>query len=196
MSVSLNLRTDISKMYDYKEDSKLLNFDIPNVDIILDTLPIKHPYVPRICDKQAHFFIWWGTKETDLDIYEDAINNKNEEQWVTCKEDWKIEKGVAMLHIFDNTVFIGSVKYSGILKKRSKSDIRNFIRKMYEDITKTFNDRTLIIPTGSYIEQLHLVMNQKRIQKEPYHREIMQQFGFKKQDKYWIRNANKIYRYN
>jgi len=194
--VSLNLRTDISKMYDYKEDSKLLNFDIPNVDIILDTLPIKHPYVPRICDKQAHFFIWWGTKETDLDIYEDAINNKNEEQWVTCKEDWKIEKGVAMLHIFDNTVFIGSVKYSGILKKRSKSDIRNFIRKMYEDITKTFNDRTLIIPTGSYIEQLHLVMNQKRIQKEPYHREIMQQFGFKKQDKYWIRNANKIYRYN
>lgn len=194
--MSLNLRTDISKMYDYKEDSKLLNFDIPNVDIILDTLPIKHPYVPRICDKQAHFFIWWGTKETDLDIYEDAINNKNEEQWVTCKEDWKIEKGVAMLHIFDNTVFIGSVKYSGILKKRSKSDIRNFIRKMYEDITKTFNDRTLIIPTGSYIEQLHLVMNQKRIQKEPYHREIMQQFGFKKQDKYWIRNANKIYRYN
>lgn len=194
--MSLNLRTDISKMYEYKEDSKLLNFDIPNVDIILDTLPIKHPYVPRICDKQAHFFIWWGTKETDLDIYEDAINNKNEEQWVTCKEDWKIEKGVAMLHIFDNIVFIGSVKYSGILKKRSKSDIRNFIRKMYEDITKTFNDRTLIIPTGSYIEQLHLVMNQKRIQKEPYHREIMQQFGFKKQDKYWIRNANKIYRYN
>lgn len=194
--MSLNLRTDISKMYEYKEDSKLLNFDIPNVDIILDTLPIKHPYVPRICDKQAHFFIWWGTKETDLDIYEDAINNKNEEQWVTCKEDWKIEKGVAMLHIFDNIVFIGSVKYSGILKKRSKSDIRNFIRKMYEDITKTFNDRTLIIPTGSYIEQLHLVMNQKRIQKEPYHREIMQQFGFKKQDKYWIRNANKIHRYN
>jgi len=26
-----------------------------------------------------------------------------------------------------------------------------------------------------------------RIQKEPYHREIMQQFGFKKQDKYYIR---------
>jgi hypothetical protein len=58
---------------------------------------------------------------------------------------------------------------------------------MYSDIIKTFSHYKIIIPTGSYMEQLHLVMNQMRIQKEPYHREIMQQFGFKKQDKYYIR---------
>jgi hypothetical protein len=177
-------------MYDYKKTTSPVKLDIPNVDTILDNLPIKHPYVPRICDKQALFLIWWGTKETDADIYEDTIKNKNEEQWVTCKENWKLEKGVAMLHIYDKEIIIGSVKYSGVLKKRTKIEIRKFIKQMYMDIVRTFFNYKIIIPTGSYLEHLHLVMNQKRIQKEPYHREIMQQFGFKKQDKYYIRYAN------
>ncbi len=174
-------------MYEYKETTSLVRIDIPNVDVILDTLPIKHPYVPRICDRQAHFLIWWGTKETDPDIYEDTIKNKNEEQWVTCSEDWKLEKGVAMLHIYDNVIVLGSVKYSGVLKRRTKIEIRKFIRQMYSDIIKAFSHYKVIVPTGSYLEQLHLTMNQKRIQKEPYHREIMKQFGFEKQGNYWIR---------
>jgi hypothetical protein len=177
-------------MYDYKKTTSLIRVDIPNVDIILDNLPIKHPFIPRICDKQALFLIWWGTKETDADIYEQTLKNKNEEQWVTCTNEWKLEKGVAMLHIYENEIIIGSIKYSGVLKQRPKTEIRKFIKKMYSDIIKTFKNYKLIIPTGSYLEHLHLVMNQKRIQKEPYHREIMQQFGFKKQDKYYIRYAN------
>ena len=60
-------------MYEYKETTSPIKLSIPNVDIVLDTLPIKHPYVPRICGRQAHFFIWWGTRETDPDIYEDTI---------------------------------------------------------------------------------------------------------------------------
>ncbi len=178
-------------MYEYKETTSPVKIKIPNVDIILDTLPVKHPYVPRICDRQAHFLIWWGTKETDPDIYEDTIKNKSEEQWVTCKEEWKLEKGVAMLHIYDSEIILGSIKYSGVLRKRTKINIRKLIKQIYSDIIKTFPNHKIIIPTGSYIEQLHLIMNQKRIQKEPYHREIMQQFGFKKQDKYYVRYENK-----
>ena len=190
MSVSLNLRTDILKMYEYSEGTKLIDIQIPNVDIKLDNLPVKYPFVPRICNRQAHFFIWWGTKETDPDIYEDAIKNKGEDQWVNCDEDWKLEKGVVMLHIYDYEVIIGSVKYAGHMNKKSKSEIRNFIRLMYSEITKVFDRKRIIIPSGSYFEYLHLSLNQKKIQHEPYHREIMQQFGFKRVDKYWVRYAN------
>jgi len=182
MNVSINLRTDILKMYDYKETTSLINVNIPNVDIILDTLPIEYPYCPRICDRQANFLIWWGTKETDEDIYSDTIKNKNEIQWVTCKEEW--------MHVYDNEIIIGGVKTSGVLRKRPKTQIRKLIRQMYSDIVKTFSNYKIIIPTGSYMEQIHLILNQMRIQKEPYHREIMQQFGFKKQDKYYIKYAN------
>ena len=31
-------------------------------------------------------------------------------------------------------------------------------------------------------------MNQMKAQKEPYHREIMQQFGFKRDEDYWVRD--------
>ena len=177
-------------MYDYKETISPVKIDIPNVDIVMDTLPILYPYCPRICDRQAHFLIWWGTKETDPDIYIDTLKNKDEEQWVTCKENWKLEKGIAMLHIYEKEIILGGVKTSGVLRKRPKTSIRKLIRQMYSDIVNTFPHYKIIIPTGTYMEQLHLVMNQMRIQKEPYHREIMQQFGFKKQDKYYIRYGN------
>lgn len=183
-------------MYEYNEDTKLVDIQIPNVDIKLDTLPIKHPFVPRICDRQAHFFIWWGTVESDPDIYDDAIKNKGEEQWVNCDDNWKLEKGVAMLHIYNDEVIVGSIKYAGHMNRKSKSEIRNFIRLMYSDILECFDDRKIIIPSGSYFEHLHLTMNQKKIQHEPYHREIMQQFGFERQDKYWVRYANQVYRYH
>ena len=109
---------------------------------------------------------------------------------------WKLEKGVAMLHIYDDEVIVGSIKYAGHMNRKSKSEVRNFIRLMYSDILECFADRKIIIPSGSYFEYLHLTMNQKKIQHEPYHRELMQQFGFERQDKYWIRYANQVYRYH
>jgi hypothetical protein len=175
-------------MYEYKKTTSLAKLELPyGVDVKLDTLPLRSPFVPRICDKQAHMFIWWGTKETDPDIYEKVKKTKGEDMWINCDDDWKLEKGVAMIHIYDNEIIIGSVKYSGVLKSRSKIKIRQLLRKMWSDIIKLFGNKKIIVPAGSYFEHLHLIMNQKKIQHEPYHKELMQQFGFKRNGNYWIR---------
>ena len=188
MSVSINLRTDISKMYEYQEDTSPVNITLPkNVDVVLDTLPLKHPFIPRISPRQAHMFIWWGTRETDPDIYEQTLKNKNEEQWITCKENWKLEKGIAMIHVYNDEIIIGGIKYSGVLKIKRIKEVRNLLRQMWSDIIYMFGDKKIIVPAGSYFEYLHLVMNQKKIQHEPYHRELMQQFKFKRKGNYWIR---------
>lgn len=175
-------------MYEYNEVTSLLNINLPkNVDVKLDTLPVKYPYIPRISPKQAHMFIWWGTKETDPDIYDEAIKNKGENQWVNCDQDWKLEKGIAVLHIYDDEVIIGCLKYAGHMRKKPITEIRQFLKTMMTDIINMFGDKKIICPTGSYFEYLHLTINQKKVQHEPYHKRLMKPFGFEKQGNYWIR---------
>jgi hypothetical protein len=175
-------------MYEYNEVTSLLNINLPkNVDVKLDNLPLKQPYVPRICDRQAHMFIWWGTKETDPDIYEQTLKNKNEEQWITCDEMWKLEKGVASIHIYDTEIIIGCVKYSGVLKNRTISERKKFIKQMWNDIVNMFKDKKIIVPVGSYLEYVSLSMNLTKIQREPYQKRFLNPLGFKKQGNYWIK---------
>ena len=180
-------------MYEYKETTSLLSINLPqNVDVKLDNLPLKEPYIPRICDRQAHMFIWWGTKETDGDIYEQTLKNKNENQWITCDELWKLEKGVAVIHIYSTEIIIGCVKYSGVLKKRTIHERKKFIRQMWNDIVNMFKDKKIIVPVGSYLEYISLSMNLTKIQHEPYQKRFLNPLGFKKQENYWIRNAKSI----
>jgi len=189
MSVSSNLRTDISKMYEYKRATKLLKLDTPdNVKVVLDNIPIKHPYLPRLCEEQAHVLVWWGTKDTDPEIYEDAIKNKNETQWINVGDD-KLEKGLAMVHIFDDEVIIGCIKYAGHMNRKPWKEVIDFLDTIYYTLVKLFGNRRMIIPSGSYLEYIHLTMNQKKIQRQPYHLKYMRRYGFKKHDKYWIRNG-------
>ena len=59
-----------------------------------------------------------------------------------------------------------------------------------EELIFTVDDKDIICPSGTYLDYVHLTMNQMSAQKEPYHYQIMTQFGFKKDDSgdYWIRN--------
>jgi len=176
-------------MYEYSEVTSLLNINLPkNIDVKLDTLPLKEPFVPRICGRQAHMFIWWGTKETDNDIYEEVMKTKNEEQWINCDEKWKLEKGVAAIHIYDSEIIVGCVKYSGVLKKKTIPERKKFIRKMWVDIVSMFKDKKIIVPVGSYLEYISLSMNFKKIQHEPYQKRFLNPLGFNKQQNYWIKN--------
>jgi hypothetical protein len=176
-------------MYEYKKTTSLAKLELPyGVDVKLDTLPLKSPFVPRICDKQAHMFIWWGTKETDPDIYEQTLKNKNEEQWITCDEMWKLEKGVASIHIYDTEIIIGCVKYSGVLKNRTIPERKKFIKQMWNDIVNIFKNKKIIVPVGSYLEYISLSMNLTKIQHEPYQKRFLNPLGFKKQGNFWIKN--------
>lgn len=176
-------------MYEYSEYVNLLPLELPsNVEAQLDTLPTQYPYVPRICDRQAHFLIWWGTKETDPLIYDDAIRAKHQDpMFVKCSQDWMLEKGVSMLHIYENEVIIGTMKTAGYMNRTSNTEIRSLLRTMWADIVSIFGNKRLIVPAGSMLEYIHLSMNQCRIPHEPYHRELMQQFGFKRNKDYWVR---------
>lgn len=175
-------------MYDYEEEAILpLPSHPSDVEIQLDHLRITYPVVPRICSRRAHMFIWFSDKEQDPDLYYDCQRSKYDVQWAHCSDKEKIEKGVALIHIYEDEIIIGTVKTAGYMNRKTDVEIRAFIRKMWSDIISMFGNKKIICPSGSYLECLHLAMNQRRITHEPYHREIMKQFGFKRVGDYWVR---------
>ena len=190
MSVSIRLRTDTSTMYEYTEGPNPLDAQCfpKNIEIQLDTLPIIHPYVPRLCNQQGHFLIWYGTSYTDSDL--SKVVCKGEEQWVNCSKDWMIEKGVCLVYPFEDEVILGLIKTAGYMIIRNRTSIRNFIQIMWTDIIKMFGNKKIICPTGSYLEFVQMSMNQSKISHDPYHKRIMKQFNFVRDDYYWIREPN------
>ena len=177
-------------MYDYSKASNPLGTELlPFIDDVPDDIPTTYPYVPRLCDQQGHMLIWYGNQESESDIATDCFNVKKEAQWITCKEDWKVEKAVALIWPYDDEVIIGAVKYPGYMKKRSPSQNRQMIKKVWKDLVKMFGTRKIICPSGTYLSCLHMYMNQMTISREPYHKQIMKRNGFKRNGDYWIRKA-------
>ncbi len=179
-------------MYEYTEKSNPLYCKLPeNVDVLLDNIPVKYPYVPRICKEQGYMLIWHGTEKSDPDIAKECFNAKHEEQWITCNDNWKIEKAVALIWPYENELIIGAVKYPGYMNKRSSSQIRQWMRKVWLDLILMFQDKKIICPTGTYFDYLHLTMNQMKIPKESYHKRMMKKYGFSKEGYFWIRYPKK-----
>lgn len=179
-------------MYEYSRNANSLNLLTCPADIEfkLDKISIAYPYVPRICKEQGHMLIWWGTIETDPDLAESSFKVKSEAQWITCDAEWKIEKGVALIYPYDNEVIIGSVKIPGYFSlTRTAIQQRAFLRKMWKDIINMFGNRRIVCPSGTYFNYLHLSINQIRIPREAYHRELMKQFGFARHGDFWIRES-------
>lgn len=176
-------------MYDYEEEATvLLPAILPSdVEVQQDHLRITYPVVPRICSRRAYFLIWFSDKTIDPDLYQDSQRSKSDTQWVHCKDKEKIEKGVVMVHLYEDEVIIGTIKTAGYMNRKTRIENRALIRKMWSDIITMFNDKKIICPSGTYLECLHLIMNQRRITREPYHHEIMKQFGFRRDGDYWIR---------
>jgi hypothetical protein len=179
-------------MYDYEAspntlDVKLLN----NIDDVLDNIPTTYPYVPRLCKETGHMLIWWGTKDSDPDIAADCFKVKTEEQWITCKELWKVEKAIALVWPYENEVIVGTVKYPGYMKKRSKIEIRSWLRKVWFDVVLMFGDKRIVCPSTTYLNSIHMYMNQMTISHEAYHHKMMKKYGFKRYNEdFWIREAN------
>jgi len=184
MSVSTNLRIDISTMYDYEElSTPMQSFD--NIEVSVDTVPTKYPYLPRICSKQGQVFLWTDSDMTQL--YEASQRCKNEPQWVVSKDPNNIEMAVALIHVYDDEVIVGCVKTAGYVEELGKDFVKSYVKKVWSDIVNKFKDKTIICPAGSYNEYIHMCMNQMKIPRTPYHKKIMKSFGFTRKDNYWIR---------
>ena len=179
-------------MYDYKEPAQSLDIDLPNyIDVKLDILPIQHPFVARISPRQAHFFIWHGTKENDPEIYKDCmISKQNEPMMPHCDSDEKLEKAICMAHIFKNEVIIGRIGNVGYMNKKSKNESRKFLKQQWQDIIKLFGNRKIICPSGLMLEYIYSTMNYYRIPHTPYHWRLMKPMGFERNEYYWVREAN------
>lgn len=179
-------------MYDYEEEALPLNVKaLPHdIELKLDFLPTQHPYVPRLCKERGHFVIWNGDKNNNADLYEDSQKFKDEPQWLTSINRENVELGIALVYDYKDELIIGSLKTANYMNKRTTVQIRNFIRKMWTDVIMMFGDRKIICPSGGLFESYHLAMNQKRIPHDAYHREIMKQFGFKRNGNYWVRHGS------
>ncbi len=179
-------------MYEYSKGPNPLNLLCKPIDIDfkLDNIPVAYPYVPRICAETGHILIWFGTADTDPDLVEECLRVKNEPQWITCDNICKIEKGVALIYPYDDEIIIGSLKTPGYFHLRTTVNQRSFLRKMWTDVISMFGDRKIICPSGGYFNYLHLSINQIRIPREAYHRELMKQFKFRREGDFWIRYPN------
>ena len=176
-------------MYEYKEIISQLDIKVPNhIEVQLDNLPLEKPYMPRIDGRQAHMFLWLGKKEDDIETYNLAENSRGEIMWVDNKTPNTYIKGVGMFHIYDDYVIVGSLKYAGYLQRKTPADRRHLLRTMWCETINIFKDKDIMCPSGTFFNWVHLSLNQMTVQKEPYHREIMQQFGFKRDEDYWVRN--------
>ena len=176
-------------MYEYKEIISQLDIKVPShIEVQLDNLPLDKPYMPRIDGRQAHMFLWLGKKEDDIETYNLAENCKSEIMWVDNKTPNTYIKGVGVFHIYDDYVVVGSLKYAGYLQRKTPADRRHLLRTMWCETINIFKDKDIMCPSGTFFNWVHLSLNQMTVQKEPYHREIMQQFGFKRDEDYWIRD--------
>jgi hypothetical protein len=189
MSVSTNLRTDISTMYEYENYSTpLQSFD--DVEVSVDVIPTKHPYLPRLCAKQGQVFLWYSTKEKHPLLYNSSQECKEESQWIVSKVPDNIEMAVALIHEYEDEVIIGCVKTAGYVTKLGNEFVVEYLRKVWSDLIKVFGHKRIICPSGSYLEFIHMSMNQKRIPRSPYRRKLLNKFKFVKRDNYWVRDGS------
>ncbi len=173
-------------MYDYEESSQPLPSS-HNIEVTVDTVPTKYPYLPRICSKQGQVFLWVETKESYPELYVASQRCKDEPQWVVSKHPENIEMAVALIHVYDDEVIVGCVKTAGYVEELGKEFVKDYIKKVWSDIIQQFHDKIIICPAGSYNEYIHMCMNQMKIPRTPYSRKIMKKFGFVRKDNYWVR---------
>lgn len=178
-------------MLDYTEELKPLSVIPPShIEVTVDTVPTKHPYLPRICSRQGYVFMWHSTKEQSPDLYEYSQKVKTEEQWYTTKDPEGIEIALALIHEYDDEVIIGCVKTAGYLNTKPKSYVNDVIKNVWADIIKTFGHKRIVCPSVSYLQYIHLYLNQKRIPHSPYCKKIMSKNKFYKVETYWVRDGS------
>jgi hypothetical protein len=177
-------------MYEYSKESNPLRIQLHNTEVQLDNLPTQHPFVPRICEERGYFIIWYGSPNSDPDLVAHSLKCKNDPQWVSCSEEWMIEKGVALVYPYEDETIIGSVKVAGYMNNRPRAEVRRYIKSLWRDIIEQFGGKRIVCPAGSYLEYLHLSINQKRIPHDAYLASLMIQNGFERHEHYWVRDGS------
>lgn len=164
----------------------------------LDDLDLMHPLVPRMHANQGIFLIW--SIDLDFDtawlpysvaaVAHQGLQHKSEQQMAKSSCANCVEFCIAQLHIDQDYVLIGALKTANWYNQARPGDMRQYYKKFWRLLTNSIFDKKIIAPTGSYIEKLHVELNNKRIPRDAYHKEVMMAAGFKKQSLGLHSNAN------
>ena len=176
-------------MYEYEENSTPMQ-SFNDIEVCVDVIPTKHPYLPRLCAKQGQVFLWYSTKEKHPSLYQSSQDCKEESQWIVSKIPDNIEMAVALIHVYEDEVIVGCVKTAGYVSKLGNVFVKQYLRKVWLDLISTFGHKKIICPTSTHLEFIHLCMNQKRIPHSPYDAKLLKKLKFKKYNDYWVRDGS------
>lgn len=143
-------------------------------DISTDLLPI----VPKLCDKQGFIFIWTVPLWIADSVSAQALQFKTELQNVKSTVADDCETLIAQVHIYNEFVFVSSVKYYNFVAKYPKHRRLELCRMVWQTLIDVFDDKTIYAVNGGVLNQAHNLFNGKNIQREPYRRKVLKSLGF------------------
>lgn len=137
------------------------------------------PIVPKLCDTQGLIFIWSIPLHLADSITADALQFKHEPQSVKSSVPDNCEKLIAQVHIYDDFVFISSVKYFNFIAKFPKEERLNLCHYLWTVLIDMFKTKDIYAANGGVLNKAHNLFNNKNIQHEPYRRKMLKKLGFK-----------------
>lgn len=169
---------------------KKYNLNLENflLETKLDDMAIQHPFVPRMHGHQGLFLIW----SVDLDqntnwlpyslaaIAYQGLEHKTEKQVAKTSCANCVEFCTVQMHVDTDYVLIGTLKTANWWHQARAGDLRQYYKKFWRMLSHSIYDKKIIALTGGFLERCHLEINQSRIPRESYHREIMLASGFTK----------------
>jgi hypothetical protein len=165
-----------------------LTFEQFVLETKVDDLAEVHPYVPRFYKKQGLFLIWSVDLDKSISWLPDTIAPQVADG-LTFKTELQMAKSscpnyseffIAQVHIEDSYVFVSAVKTPNWLNRSPITALRAYYRKFWKHLVSAF-DKTIIVPNINLIKDAHRTINNRGIPHEPYHREVLQAAGLRRQ---------------
>lgn len=146
------------------------------IEDLEDVLPI----VPKLCKTQGVLFVWTLPAENAGDVFSDAMLYKEELQSIKSSVADNCESLIAQVHIYDDFVFIASVKYYNFISKLPKAERNLLCKEVWETLIDVFKNTTIYAASADILNLAHNLFNGKNIQREPYNKKMLRKLGFVK----------------
>ncbi len=189
-------RTVTVDQYQQLQQQSLAYFGIESLEIPPFKFEIKvedldqyFPRVPRYHDRQGLIFIWSIDLNANNKELPDQITNyandglqfKSELQHIKSSVSHFVELCCAQIYIEQDYIFVGILKTPGWFKRCDQSIVNSYYKLFWKNIIKYAKNKTVIVPTVSYMNDVQKHLNQRTISFGPYHQKIMHRSGFRKQ---------------
>lgn len=173
------------------------NIETKVEDISTDQLPI----VPKLCDQQGLIFIWTVPLDQADEVTSAAMLFKTEPQSVKSVVPDNCEVLIAQVHVYDDCVFIASVKYYNYIAKYPKAMRLQLCQQVWSMLIDLFKTKVVYAANGGVLNTAHNLFNNKNIQREPYRRKMLMSLGFRETTvsqapaHFYMADTDKIWKY-